>query len=391
MVNSQGLSKSHYTFAIFFFVYYGFLGLVTPYLSLYFYDIGFDAIQIALLMSMLQITRIVGPFAWGWLADHRQDRIGIMRITSIATTIIFTGIFFSNNFVILMIWMFILNSVSSSLTPLGEAATLHALSKENAFESKYGRLRLWGSLGFMVTVLLGGYWFDKFGVMTLPWLGLVALVLVTVLAWRLWEPPIEGHEPKRGQIRSTLKQKGVLYFFSSSFWMVFAHASLYVFYSLYLEKLGYEKSVIGLFWMLGVGAEVIYFYFQNVAFKKFPAQKIIAITCMIGFVRFLAIAYLPYFWPLLIGQVLHAFTFAAHHSASIKYMQGWFQSGMQARGQALYTSVSYGLGGTIGGLAAGWVWEKFGPNHAFGMSALACLIAYWSIKRASKLNNYMPE
>ena len=390
MSNSNGFSKSHSTFAIFFFVYFGFLGLVSPYLSLYFDNIGFDAIQIAILMSMLQITRIIGPFAWGWLADYRQDRIGIMRITSIATTLIFTGIFFSNNFTVLMIWMFILNSVSSSLTPLGEAATLHLLSKENAFEAKYGRLRLWGSLGFMVTVLLGGYWFDKFGVATLPWLGLIALCFVTLLAWRLWEPPIEGHQIKRGQLRSALKQQGVVYFFSSTFWMIFAHASLYVFYSLYLEKLGYDKMVIGLFWMLGVGAEVIYFYFQKVAFAKYPAQKIISLTFIIGAIRFLVIAYLPYFWPLIFAQVLHAFTFAAHHSASIKYMQGWFKSGMQARGQALYTSVSYGLGGTVGGLCAGWVWEKFGPNHAFGMSALACLIGYWSIKRANKLH-YIPE
>ena len=390
MSNTPGFSKSHSTFAIFFFVYYGFLGIVTPYLSLYFDDIGFDAIQIALLMSMLQITRIIGPFAWGWLADHRQDRIGIMRLTSVATTLIFTGIFFSNNFVVLMVWMFILNTVSSSLTPLGEAATLHALSKENAFESKYGRLRLWGSIGFMVTVLLGGYWFDYFGVRTLPWLGLLALSLVTLLAWRLWEPPIEGYVPQRGQLRSTLKQKGVVFFFSSTFWMVFGHASLYVFYSLYLEKLGYDKKIIGLFWMLGVGAEVIYFYFQKVVFQKYSAQKILPITFLIGALRFAVVAYLPYFWPLLLGQVLHAFTFAAHHSASIKYMQGWFKSGMQARGQALYTSFSYGLGGTIGGLCAGWVWEKFGPNHAFGMSALACLIGYWSIKRANQLH-YMPE
>lgn len=375
--------NGHTTFAFFFFVYYGFLGFVTPYMSLFFSDLQFNGIQIAVLMSMLQITRIVGPFAWGWLADHRQDRIGIMRVTSAITTLIFTGLFFFQSFTALLIWMFVLNTFSSSLTPLGEAATLHALNKTNAFEAKYGRLRLWGSIGFMAAVLFGGYWFEKQGIATLPWIGFICLSLVTLLAWQLWEPPIEGHELKRGQLRAILKNKKVLWFFSSTFWMVFAHASLYVFYSLYLEKLGFHKTTIGLFWMLGVGAEVIYFFYQKFVFDQFPIKKILSYSFIIGVIRFTTIAYIPAFWPLLIAQILHAFTFAAHHSASVRLMQDWFKGATQARGQALYTSISYGLGGTIGGLCAGWIWENLGPNHAFGMSALACLLAYVSIRRVA--------
>lgn len=378
-----GSRQPQQTFAVFFFVYYGFLGLVTPYMSLYFDNIGMNALQIAVLMSMLQITRIIGPFAWGWLADHRQDRIGIMRVTSAISALIFTGIFFFDTFPALLIWMFVLNTFSSSLTPLGEAATLHALNQQNAFESHYGKLRLWGSIGFMAAVMLGGYCFERFGIQTLPWFGLVALLLVTLLAWRLWEPPIEGHELKRGQLRAVLKQPGVGWFFSSTFWMVFAHASLYVFYSLYLEKLGYDKSWIGIFWMIGVGAEVLFFYFQKTVYERFAPRKILIITFMIGIFRFAMIAYLPFFWPLLLGQILHAFTFAAHHSASIRFMQDWFKGATQARGQALYTTISYGLGGTIGGLCAGWVWENLGPDHAFGISAVACLLGYLSIRRVT--------
>ena len=148
-INSQS------RFALFFFFYYGYLGIVSPYLSLYFDAIGFTAIQISLLMSMLQITRIMGPFAWGWLADFRQDRIGIMRVTAVISLILFTGIFYLQSFWPILLWMFLLNTFSSSLTPLGEAATLHALQKENAFESRYGKLRLWGSIGFMFAVFAG--------------------------------------------------------------------------------------------------------------------------------------------------------------------------------------------------------------------------------------------
>ena len=187
----QFLKNSQISFAIFFFFYYGYLGIVSPFLSLYFDHLGFTAIQISLLMSMLQITRILGPMFWGWLSDHRQDRIGIMRKTAVASLFIFTGIFFFQSFTALMMWMFVLNLISSSLTPLGEAATVHALQKTNTFESRYGKLRLWGSIGFMVAVFLGGFWFESFGIKTLPAIGFGVLAFDTFTTWKLWEPPME--------------------------------------------------------------------------------------------------------------------------------------------------------------------------------------------------------
>ena len=377
--------NSQILFAIFFFFYYGYLGIVSPFLSLYFDHIGFTAIQISLLMSMLQITRILGPMFWGWLSDLKQDRIGIMRITALVSVFIFLGIFFFKTFFALMVWMFVLNIISSSLTPLGEAATVHALQKTNTFESHYGKLRLWGSIGFMVAVFCGGFWFEQFGIDTLPAIGFAVLICVTITTWQLWEPPMEKKKLERGQLRSILKQPEVAWFFSSAFWMIFAHSSLYVFYSLYLQKMGYGKQVIGLFWMVGVAAEVIYFYFQKQVYQVFSANSIIRITFLLGFIRFLVIAYIPEFWPLLFVQLFHAGTFAAHHSASIQLMQQWFHGATQSRGQAMYTTVAYGLGGTVGGIVAGWVWEGFGPSHAFALSAVACVIGWYSIRQSEKI------
>ena len=76
---------------------------------------------------------------------------------------------------------------------------------------------------------------------------------------------------------------------------------------------------------------------------------------------------------LLIAQVLHAATFGAHHSASILTLQYWFQGPLQARGQALFISVSYGLGGTIGGLFLSIVWDKFGPQTVYSLAALMAI------------------
>jgi MFS transporter, PPP family, 3-phenylpropionic acid transporter len=387
--------NSQYLFAIFFFFYYGYLGVISPYFSLYFDHLGFTAIQISLVMSMLQITRILGPMFWGWLSDLRQDRIGIMRVTGLLSLFIFLGIFYVHAFVGMIIWMFVINTFSSSLTPLGEAATIHALQKKNQFESHYGKLRLWGSIGFMLAVFAGGFWFEAQGIQTLPWVGFVILLFVTAATWMLWEPPLEKREMIKGQMRSIIKKSEVLWFFSSTFWMVFAHSTLYTFYSLYLQKLGFHKQVIGLFWMIAVGAEVLYFYFQKFFYNRFDPYRILGFTFLLGIFRFLVIAFYPSFWPLFIVQLFHAGTFAAHHSASVLLIQKWFKGSTQVRGQALYTMSSYGLGGTMGGVVAGWIWEDYGSKAAFITASFACVLGYLSIMQSARhtklTNSYIPE
>ena len=122
--------------------------------------------------------------------------------------------------------------------------------------------------------------------------------------------------------------------------MIFAHAALYVFYSLYLDHLGYSKAVIGIFWMLGVLAEVIFFYYQKHFFARFTSRQLLLAAYLVAALRFALIAYWPVFWVLLFAQLMHAVTFGVHHSASIKMLQIWFHGPLQARGQALDSTVS---------------------------------------------------
>lgn len=368
-------------FAAFFFFYFAYIGLMSPYSSLYFASRGFGAIEIAALMSMFQITRIMGPFAWGWLADVRRDRLGIMRATSLLACIIFAMIFFLKDYLALLVWMFLLNTVISSLMPLGEAATVHALRHENGFDQRYGRLRLWGSIGFITMVLAAGAWFENFGIESFPWFGLVALIIMTALTKALKEPAMDHAEHVVMKFTHVLKNPSLQWFLGANFWMIFAHASFYVFYSLYLDQMGYSKGEIGLFWMLGVLAEVVFFFYQSYFFTRFSTKQILLAAYLIAVIRFALMAYWPHLVLLILAQLMHAATFGAYHSASIKMLQTWFTGPLQARGQALHTTVSYGIGGTVGGLCAGWVWEHWAPEHVFGVAALTSAIGYGCIAK----------
>ena len=368
-----------WAFGSFFFLYFAYVGLVSPYASLFFLDRGFSVIEIAVLMSMLQITRIVGPFSWGWLSDYLSDRIGIIRFCACLAAVTFLCIFFLHSYIAFFIWMFVLHTILSSLMPLGESATVHALFKDNSFDKRYGRLRLWGSIGFIAMVLIAGELFQREGIELYPIVGAVVLTFLALVTFRLHEPKMERRKMVKGELLIVLFNPDVRWFLLSGFFMIFAHAALYVFYSLYLADLGYDKFEIGLFWALGVAAEVIFFYFQSKVLSRLDAEVVLQLAFGIGVFRFILIAFFPFTWVLILAQLMHAATFGAHHSAATKLLQRWFTGSLQARGQALMATVSYGLGGTLGGLVAGWLWEATQPRNVFVMAALACGLAGMAI------------
>jgi PPP family 3-phenylpropionic acid transporter len=370
-----------WAFGSFFFLYFAYVGLVSPYASLFFVDQGFNVIQISVLMSMLQITRIIGPFSWGWLSDYLSNRIGIIRFCSCLASITFLAIFYLHSYIAFFVWMFILHTILSSLMPLGESATVHALFKDNSFDKRYGRLRLWGSLGFIAMVLFAGELFQRKSIALYPIVGAAVLLLLAIVTFRLREPKVQRHKMVKGELLSVLLNPDVRWFLLSGFFMIFAHAALYVFYSLYLSKLGYNKFQIGLFWALGVSAEVIFFYFQSKVLSRLQPEIVLQASFGVGVLRFILIAFFPLTWVLILAQVMHAGTFAAHHSAATKLLQRWFTGPLQARGQALMATVSYGLGGTLGGLCSGWIWDLAQPRDVFVMAAFACGLAGMAIQK----------
>ena len=322
-------------------------------------------------MSLMSVMRIFGPNLWGWVADRSHARVAVLRITSAAALGIFCAMFFSRSFVAFFIVMAAINFFTAAQGPLSEAFMLTEMRGDL---THYGRLRLWGSVGFIAAVTGAGKLLDHFGIDWLPTIAFSLLLLVVVASWRLRETaPVHSIDPTPS-VGSLLQRPEVVAFFASTFLMIAAHSALYVFYSLYLAQHGYSKSLIGLMWSLGVLAEIVFFYFQSPIFRRFGIQKLMRWALIIAVVRFLMIGFgAESVWLLVLAQILHAATFGAHHSASVATLQRWFAGRLQARGQALYTSISYGLGGSFGGLAFSFIWEHYGPSYVFFTAALFAL------------------
>lgn len=389
-VNRVAKPEQSLNFALFFFAYYGYVGIFSPYASLFFEERGLSAAQIGVLMSLLQVMRIFGPNVWGWVADHRSQRVAVLRVTSLAAVISFCGMFFGQTFAYFFAVMVIVNLFTSAQGPLSEALMLSAMRGDL---THYGRLRLWGSVGFIVSVMAAGQLLDWYSVELMPWLALMLLAMVSAVTFRMREEVPIMHRSESPSVMSVLRKREVWSFFTSTFLMVAAHASLYVYYSLYLSQIGYSKTVIGLMWSLGVIAEIIFFFYQEPLFKRFGVKNLMFMSLAIGVIRFLMIAFgAQSLVLLLVAQVLHAATFGVHHSSSVATLQRWFAGPLQARGQALYISISYGLGGTLGGLLLSACWDTFGAQFVYVIAALmsgcglvAAVLSYrWQIHDGEK-------
>ncbi|MEW6689596.1 MAG: MFS transporter, partial [Pseudomonadota bacterium] len=184
---------------------------------------------------------------------------------------------------------------------------------------------------------------------------------------------------------AVLRRPMVLAFFGACVCMSAAHGAMYVFYAIYLESAGYSKTVIGVLWTVGVLAEIVLFLRLPQLQRRFTLRALLLASFACAVARFLAIGWgVEWLAVLAAAQLLHAATFGAFHASSVAAVHRLFPGPLAARGQALFSSVTYGLGGAVGSLAAGWSWESLGATPSFALSALFALaggvLVAWKVR-----------
>lgn len=347
--------------------------MYSPYLSLYLEHQGFGAFEVGVMLSLLQMVRIVGPYFWGWLADCTRQPVLLLRVSALSAIPMVALLSQAGHFAAMLMLLVLLNFVTAAQVPLSELLAVRSLRGDL---SHYGRIRLWGSVGFIVAVLGGGAWLDVSG---LDWYPLIGAVLLTVLCAATMFLPRQlvtrtAHDSV-GSVWTVLRDPAARWFFVTAFLMIFSHAVLYTYYSLYLAALGYSSFFIGGMWAIGVVAEVLFFFFQAKVLKVFSLTSLLLLSFIVCAGRFFIIGTLSQFLiALVMAQLMHAITFAAHHTASLGLLQRWFAGHLAARGQALYVAVAYGLGGALGGLFAAKIWQNLGSQAAFIAAGGAALL-----------------
>jgi PPP family 3-phenylpropionic acid transporter len=363
----------HWRLSAWYFFYFAFIGAFTPYFTLYLQSLGLTAPAIGTLMSLTLVMRLVAPNLWGWLADRIGRKVPVIRGSALLAVGGFLLFFIASGFWALFAAMAVMSFFWSASLPLVEALTLRHLDRR---AEQYGRIRLWGSVGFIVAVVGTGVWLDHAPLGSLLWVDLGLLIGTLFCAALLDDAPGPGHATVMRTLRSGLLRPEVLALLAASFFMSAAHSPFYVFYSIHLVNHGYDKTEVGLLWSLGVVAEIAVFLAMPRLMRAWSLRGILMASFMLAVIRFLLIGWGADAVGLLsFAQVLHGATFGACHAATVAALNRWFPAQQQARIQALYGSISYGAGGMFGNLASAAVWDRLGAASAFTLGAIFAAIS----------------
>ncbi len=367
------------SFGGFYFVYFATLGVFAPYWGLYLQSLGLAAFQIGVLVGIKQVAKVLAPNVWGPLADWSGHRLNIARLTAGGTLLAFLPLYGLDTFWAMFPVVALFAFFHAGPLPLVEGAVWDALQERGGH---YGRLRLWGSIGFLVTVIGLGPLFAGWGLVRLLDVLTALFVGIVLITFLLPEPGRTNVPSQHSRVWETVRQRPVWGFFATAFLMQASHGSYYAFFSILLADFGYSEVAIGLLWGLGVFTEIFIFLYTDELVRRWGIRTILLGSLALAALRWGVIGSTSVLGWLLMAQCLHAATFATFHAAAARHTHELFPGHQRSSGFALYSSLTFGCGITLGALLSGALWDSIGGQLTFwvaaGLALMGIGVMHWT-------------
>ena len=359
-----------------YFLYFGVLGIFLPFFNLYCYHLGFSGFRIGILSAVRSVALVLFPLIWGALADRLNARRPIYILCSFCSALIWMLYLFTVDFRPMLVIAIFYGMFYSPLISFLEAFTMDILGKE---KKSYGRIRVWGSISFIVVVLALGKIIDLYSVEIIVVLILAGSLMLSVISTQI--PGIQIAKKKRlPRAAKSLLDRRVLVFLFCAFLMLVSHGAYYGFFSIHLANLGFGSTFIGLTWALASAAEILVMLRSDQIFNRFSIKAVLIFSFMVAALRWFILFFVQSAVAILLTQVLHAVTYGTFHIASILYVDRLAPDKAKTLGQAVNNATSYGLGLMVGFFINGYLYEITGSFTLFMISSLIALsggLIFW--------------
>lgn len=336
-------------------------------------------IQIGVLTSIAPLGRPFFAGAWTVPAERMGARHGALILTSWLSAAAFILYLFPSTFAGLALVTLVVAATQAPVHAFAEATVLDAAGRK---EIDYGRVRVWGSAGFVAASGAIGWALESMAIRAILYAiagcgALVALACLTL------PRPGPGREKRRSSLRVFLTRPGVISFYGAAMLMQTSHGAYYTFYSIHMAAMGHPSHVIGMLWGLGVVSEMVIMVIFTRMTRAIRPSRLLILCFLLAAVRWTAYGLSADLWIALPAQVLHAFSFGAFHMAAVTATRRIFPDDLRASGQAVYSGTTFGLGSVAGAMTAGALYETVGPFGLFGVSAAVALAGAGLMARAA--------
>ena len=351
-----------------YFLYFGVLGIFLPFFNLYCYHLGFSGFRIGILSAVRSVVMVLFPIIWRALADRLNARRPIYILCNFSSALIWALYLFTVDFWPMLVITVFYGMFYAPIISFLEAFTMDLLGRE---KKSYGRIRAWGSISFIIIVLVLGKIIDLYSVEIIVVLVLAGSLMLSTISTRI--PDIQIAQKKRltPGARSLIDRRALVFLFCA-FLMLVSHGAYYGFFSIHLENLGYGSTFIGLTWALASAAEILVMIRSDRIFKRFSLEAVLIFSFMVAALRWFILFFAQSVPAILLSQVLHAVTYGTFHMASILYIDRLAPDKAKTLGQAVNNAVTYGLGLMVGFFFSGYLYEITG---SFVLFIISCLIA----------------
>ncbi|MEM5496148.1 MFS transporter [Paraglaciecola mesophila] len=372
-----------------FFLYFGQLGVLVPYLGVFLDGRGFSSQEIGELFALITLMRIIGPNLFAAFADKSGKSLRILQFGAFLTFATFCSIFWLNSFWGLTVAFGLMMLFFTAIAPQTEVITLGSVRGD---ATKYSHVRLWGSIGFIVLTVLAGKLIDVFSSEAPIYISGAVLLGLFLVTLGLKEASASERTLTGGEsIWKKVRTKVFIGFIVSSTLIQVSFGPYYGFFALYARDLAYTGQETGALIALGVAAEVIIFLLAGKLISRFGVKRTLLVSMLLTALRWHLLAVAAQHWPaLVVSQMLHAFSFGLIHAASINFIHHYFGHQFRSQGQALYTSIGFGVGGAAGNFGAGLIWDQGqGAEIAFTIATVFALLGAGMV--AFIPSRYMPK
>ena len=344
------------------------VGIFLPYWPVWLESRGLSAVEIGLIIGASFWPRIITSLLIPNLADRLEQRRLLMTVATGLTLLLLLAHPMVSDFWLFMTLGLLMGGTWSCILPLADAISLDRTASAGL---DYGRIRLWGSITFILMSVSGGVALERTGVSSIFILLVATTALTFVACLVMPEKPRAPTNSEPASLRRLFRRADLWLLVIASSLIQGSHTLLYNFGSIHWRSSGLSETMIGWLWAEGVIAEVIFFTFSAWLLKRVPLGKLLVIAGALTAFRWLVIG-LSSSLPLLVfSQALHAASFGLTFLVTIHYIRKTTPAELQASAQGFYVAVGFAPLSGLVSLISGWLYGALAGEAFFAMAAMA--------------------